>query len=122
MTSAKHAGGAGPWDALLLTARQTRVHMNLTDIGAKPATKLSGLLEELAARRDATTLTLSVCADLTPRQVWGLLKEPRACGQVRFAAGRWQLVADFMGRDVARAAALLRTRGWRLEPPSHNSD
>jgi hypothetical protein len=109
---------ASPWDALL---RGTPVPLRDESADApdtKPGTKLAGLLAELAGRTDATTLTLSVCCDLTSRQVSGLLKAPRECGQVRFDGGRWSLVREFAGRDVERAVQLLRDRGWRVEPPN----
>lgn len=110
---------ATPWDALLnAPPRRTVRGADDGGIQAKAGTKLAGLLAELALCGTATTLTLAVRADLTPRQVWGLLKAPRAWGQVRFDGGRWQLVAGFAGRDVERAAALLRDRGWRVEPPN----
>lgn len=110
---------ASPWAALLsgepirLTPSSEAVEPLL-----RSGTKLSGLLALLAERDSATTHTLSVCADLTSRQVWGLLKAPRDFGQVRFDAGRWSLVREFAGRDVERATALLRDLGWRVEAPS----
>jgi len=75
-------------------------------------------LRPLAMCGTATTLTLADRADLTSRQVWGLLKAPRALGQVRFDGGLWDLVDGFAGRDLERAAALLRDHGWRVEPPN----
>lgn len=112
-------GFAGPWDALLFTRPQRmtpRADDGATE--ARAGTKLSALLAELALCGTANTLTLAVRAELDPRQVWGLLKAPRAMGQVRFEAGRWELVAGFAGRDVERAATLLRARGWHVEPPN----
>ena len=111
---------ASPWDALLRLRPVRRPLAIAPQPGAteaRPGTKLAGLLAVLAEHENATTLTLAVCADLTPRQVWGLLKAPRASGQVRFEAGRWTLVPGFAGRDVERAAALLRSLGWRVDPP-----
>jgi hypothetical protein len=109
---------ASPWDALLKVPPQ-RISQPVPkeDGGAKPPTRTAELLAVLGQREDATTLQLAVCTDLTPRQVWGLLKQPRAIGQVRFEGDRWSLVREFAGRDVERAAALLRARGWRVEPP-----
>jgi hypothetical protein len=85
--------------------------------GERPGTKLAALLAELATVESLSTLALAVRCDLTSRQVWGLLKAPRATGQVRFDAGRWSLVAGYPGRDVERAVALLRARGWTVKPP-----
>ncbi|MEY2686853.1 MAG: hypothetical protein RL375_1051 [Pseudomonadota bacterium] len=110
---------ASPWD-VLLKAQPCRFKVHCpqdADVDAKPGTKLAGLLAELAERDTATTHTLAVCADLEPRQVWGLLKAPRAAGQVRFEAGRWSINRDWAGRDVERAAALLRDLGWTVAPP-----
>lgn len=109
---------AGPWDALLRSGPQ-RLGDAVPEPDAKPNTKLAGLLAELAKHDSATTLSLAVCADLDPRQVWGLLKQPRAIGQVVFEAGRWHLVRTFAGRDIERAAALLRNAGWRVTPPAN---
>jgi hypothetical protein len=110
---------ASPWDALLRAPRPPSAVSAAGDItSARPGTKLALLLAELAEACTATTLRLAVCTDLTPRQVWGLLKAPRSRGQVTFHAGRWQLVAGWHGSDVERAAALLRSRGWRVEPPA----
>lgn len=65
----------------------------------------------------ATTATLCVCCDLDSRQVWGLLKAPRERGQVKFAGGRWALNDNYRGAAVERAAELLRSRGWTVNPP-----
>lgn len=109
---------ATPWDVLL---RAPRIRLQPASDEpapqAKAGTKLARLLDELAQRDSATTMTLSVCAELSSRQVWGLLKAPREIGQVKFVAGRWSLVREFPGRDVERAAALLRSRGWSVAPP-----
>ena len=108
---------AGPWDALLKARRAPRAAADLRATEAKAGTKVAGLLAELESRDSATTAALAASADLTQRQVWGLLKGPRDAGQVRFADGRWELVSGFAGRDIERAAALLRDAGWRVERP-----
>lgn len=110
---------AGPWDALLHVA-PLRMTPRGDDgaVEARAGTKLAGLLAELQACGTATTLSLAVRCDLTQRQVWGLLKAPREIGQVRFGGGRWEIAHGFAGRDMERAAALLRERGWRVEPPN----
>lgn len=110
---------ASPWDALLRAPARTRQCDSAERTEeSRPATKLSMLLAELSSRDDAETLALAVSCDLDPKQVWGLLKAPRACGQVRFEDGRWSLVRDFAGRDVQKAVALLRSKGWSVEPPT----
>lgn len=109
---------ASPWDILLRGPRM-RIQSDpaAQDADVSAGTKLARLLDDLAKRESATTLTLCACAELSSRQVWGLLKGPLQIGQVRYAEGRWSLVQDFAGRRVQRAAALLRSRGWRVEPP-----
>lgn len=107
-----------------MKARPTRLPAQLSDDdGAtrQGTTKTARLLAELADRTDADTITLGACTELSCQQVWGLLKAPRACGQVRFEAGRWSLVRDWAGRDVERAAKLLRELGWRVERPIHGN-
>jgi len=117
MSRAKSNTPASPWAALLHSTHGRHATSAAIDSEGRPATKLGTLLNVLAERHDATTITLSVCTDLCPRQVWGLLKDPRSCGQVRFDNGRWSLVSNFPGRDVLRAAELLRKNGWRVKPP-----
>jgi hypothetical protein len=108
---------ASPWDALLRGPRISMQAPTAEACEAKPGTKTASLLQILAERGDATTLSLAVCADLDPRLVWGLLKGPRQAGQVVFNNGRWSLVPGFAGRAVERAAALLRGLGWQVVPP-----
>jgi hypothetical protein len=116
--SARTAANPTPWDALLHpTPRRPAPVAGEGALQARPGTKLAALLAELAGCESLPTLALALRADLTPRQVWGLLKAPRTAGQVRFEAGRWALVHDFAGRDVQRAAELLRAHGWRVQPP-----
>jgi hypothetical protein len=109
---------ASPWDVLMKAPRFAIADSLKKSKGGAPAgTKLDRLLAVLATVESATTLSLSVQTDLSSQQVWGLLKEPRACGQVQFAVGRWYLVKGFAGRDVERAAALLRRSGWQVVSP-----
>lgn len=109
---------ASPWDVLLRGPR-IRIQPDRAeqDADVKAGCKLARLLDELGQRDSATTLTLCACAELSSRQVWGLLKGPREIGQVRYAEGRWSLVRGFAGRRVERAAALLRAQGWHVVPP-----
>jgi hypothetical protein len=113
---------ASPWDALL-DGPPIRLQQRVEDptTSARAGTKLSHLLAELASARSANTLTLAVCCDLTPRQVWGLLKARRAAGQVRFEDGRWSMVESFpagpQALAIERAAQLLRMNGWEVSPP-----
>lgn len=108
---------ASPWDVLMKAPPIDMTSM-VTNTGAEPTgTKLARLLAVLATVESATTLSLSVHTDLSSSQVWGLLKVPRACGQVKFSVGRWYLVKGFAGRDVERAAELLRERGWQVVAP-----
>jgi len=114
------AATASPWDALLRNRRPIRLCSGDAAVAldeARPGTKLAALLAALQELGTPSTLALALQADLEPRQVWGLLKAPRADGRVRFDAGRWELVPDFPGAAVARAVALLRANGWRVIPP-----
>lgn len=114
---------ATPWDALLRRPqRPPKVSVTVPEAQAQAGTKLAALLALLAARESASTLTLGACAELSSRQVWGLLKAPRAAGQVRFESGRWSLVRSYAGRDVERAVALLRSRGWTVQPPEGHGE
>lgn len=106
-----------PWDALLRAKMPPPRRMPAAEKAAKAGTKLAVLLDLLQIRDSANTVTLAVCADLTPRQVWGLLKQPRAVGQVQFEAGRWSLCEDYPGRDVQRAIELLRAKGYKVCKP-----
>ena len=109
---------ASPWDALLRPA-PIRLEPRAHPVGAaQVVTKTAAVLAELAARKSANTLSLAVACDLTPNQVWGLLKQPRALGQVAFEGGRWTINNEFPGAEVQRAVDLLRGKGWRVIPPS----
>lgn len=114
---------ASPWDALLRPHRPIRLHTTAepepdAPQQARPGTKVARLLDELAQADSMPTLALCVRCDMTPAQIWGLLKAPRAAGQVSFRDGRWALNRDWRGRDIERAAALLRDAGWRVTPPA----
>lgn len=107
---------AGPWDALLKSGTPLEDTKENESYGT--TTKVVGLLAALSSCESATTLDLAVRCSLTIRQVWGLLKQPRNNGQVRYVGGRWELVPGFPGVDVERAAELLRRHGWAVEPPA----
>lgn len=102
---------ASPWAALF--SPKPTIHA-LDD--AKPGTKLARLLASLAELGLASTGELAACQSLTTKQVWGLLKGPLSCGQVRHDDGCWSLNPCFAGRDIERAAALLREAGWYVAP------
>lgn len=108
---------ASPWDVLLKAPPMRVAPAVRHPDGPAPGTKTDLLLSILRGHASLPTLALAVRADLTPRQVWGLLKAPRAAGEVVFDGGRWAVVPDFPGRAVQRAAELLRSRGWMVEPP-----
>lgn len=83
----------------------------------KEGTRTAELLAILADCASMPTLALAARTDLTANQVWGLLKVPREHGQVHFANGRWSLNRDFAGRQIEKAAQLLREHGWKVERP-----
>lgn len=64
-----------------------------------------------------STRQLSDATGISSNLVWGLLKVSKNIGEVAFDDGRWSLCANFPGADVVRAAALLREKGWLVEPP-----
>lgn len=107
-----------PWDVLLRSrpVRMRAEEQPMPERG-RPGTKLAGVLAQLAEVGSATTLSLCARTDLEARQVWGLLKAPREAGQVRFEAGRWSLNRNWRGREIERAARLLRDAGWMVREP-----
>lgn len=76
------------------------------------------LLRILSISGSLPTQELAERADMTSKQVWGLLKTSLRVGRVVCAHGRWLLVPDFPGCDVARAVELLRRKGWLVQPPT----
>lgn len=101
-----------------VTAKQRRVpewaakeqHGSLTDT-------LLGLLD---CNGPMTTRDLCDAVGLThTKLVWGLLKQHLDSGQVRYTAilKLWELNRDFPGRDVQRAADLLKSHGWTCIAP-----
>lgn len=113
---------ASPWDALLKAQPQRR-HAPPPADAAKPSTKVGQIMFELAHCGPASTTKLAILTDLETRQVWGLLKNHRTNGQVKFADGVWQLVPGFDGHTlrVRKAAELLRKAGWRVQPPTERT-
>lgn len=111
---------ASPWDALLKLSQPVTLAPSTPAEPPAPRedSKVAQLLGVLAVHSSFSTLSLCVACDLTSRQVWGLLKGPRAAGQVTYEAGRWALVPDYPGADVQRAVELLRSKGWVLTAPA----
>ena len=101
---------ATPWDGLLPSASRTSPLV-------QSGTKVAVLLNALHKFGESTTTHLCHYSGFSSRQVWGLLARPREVGQVRYEDGMWSLVTGFAGADVERAAALLRSKGWRVEAP-----
>lgn len=66
-----------------------------------------------------TTAELAAETGLTHRKVWGLLKWHRDRGHVSFdpKCGVWQSNTARMTEAIKRAAALLRSNGWKVTPP-----
>jgi hypothetical protein len=111
---------ATPWDALLRNPRNIRVSTRAhdsADDAPQSSGKTAALLAELAHAGSLATVTLGALCELETRHVWGLLKGPRARGQVSFDAGRWSLNRDWHGNEIERAAALLRDAGWTVRAP-----
>lgn len=85
------------------------------------STTTAKLIHLLSCCGPMTTAELGEAVGLSTRLVWGLLKGPRARGQVRWQDSLWSLDLDYPGSDVLRAAALLRANGWQLTPPPGQS-
>ncbi|MFY7940041.1 MAG: hypothetical protein ACOVOX_03950 [Burkholderiaceae bacterium] len=109
---------ASPWDVLLKAPAIRLGHAEHVLADCDQGGKLATLLAILVSSKSLPTNALAARAEMNSRQIWGLLKAPRAAGQVVFNAGRWALVPDYPGRDVQRAADLLRSKGWHVEPPA----
>lgn len=75
------------------------------------------LLHLIDCNGPMSTNELADAGAMTSKQVWGLLKAPRALGQVRYVECLWELDRDFPGADVVRACELLRDKGWKVTPP-----
>lgn len=86
------------------------------------STRTASLLHLLDVNGPMSSAELADAACMPTRLVWGLLKAPRANGQVRYAAALWELNRDFPGADVLRAVALLTSHGWLVEPPCKTSE
>jgi|SanBayMetagenome_1026888.scaffolds.fasta_scaffold09620_4 hypothetical protein len=111
---------ASPWDALL-TQSSIRMSPRTQETGSEVSHsrgKTAAVLAELERHGSLETVTIGAICELETRHVWGLLKGPRARGQVSFEDGRWSLNRDWRGNEIERAAALLRDAGWTVRPPA----
>jgi hypothetical protein len=111
-----------PFDQLIRLADGRRVRPRLpARIPREQApTKVGTLLGYLREAGPASTLTLCHLLEVDSRIVWGLLKAPRARGEVHFAGGIWAVAEGFnaeMRKDLQAAAQLLRANGWAVQPP-----
>lgn len=76
------------------------------------------LMEALADGQKRKTCELAEAVGVPhTRYVWGMLRERRATGGVFFYDGFWSLNPSFLPKRLAKAAELLRKRGWTVEPP-----
>lgn len=78
---------------------------------------LANLLDLLNRCVALSTADLAAGSGLTTKLVWGLLKNPRARGQVSFSGGLWALTPDYIPPAQANAVKLLRDAGWHCSPP-----
>lgn len=83
-----------------------------------PDTLTGRLLALIEAHGRISTAVLADAANVTSRQVWGLLKVPRQRRQVRYDERGWSLNSDYLGHGVALAVELLRSKGWTVTPPN----
>lgn len=72
-------------------------------------------LRLIEAYGELSTVELRRLSGLSSAQLWGLLKTHRHSGRVDFRNGAWSWNARHVPVEEARAAELLRERGWRVE-------
>lgn len=112
-----------PFDQLIRLAegRRVRPRMPARVPRAQASTKVGTLLGYLHAAGPASTTTLGSLLDVDSHIVWGLLKAPRARGEVHFAGGLWAVAEGYdpeLRQDLQAAAQLLRANGWSVQPPN----
>jgi hypothetical protein len=106
---------ASPWDALM----RRSVVRRQPEPTAEPAegSKTQALLDAIDQLRHVTTLRLCLETDLDSRAVWGLLKQHRKSGRVRFMFGEWSPGVSAQTLKARQAATLLRSLGWTVIEP-----
>ena len=105
-------------DFVAWSAKRSRSVRRASGLAETPTTNVGRLLALLKHNERMTTVELATRSGLNSRQVWGLLKTPRSFGQVQFDDGHWEIDREYQGNDVARAASLLRSKGWFVEAPT----
>ncbi len=78
---------ASPWDALMRRPVVRRLPQPTAE--AAESSKTQMLLYAIDQLRHVTTMRLCLETDLDSRAVWGLLKQHRKSGRVRFMCGEW---------------------------------
>jgi|JI6StandDraft_1071083.scaffolds.fasta_scaffold432413_1 hypothetical protein len=115
-----------PFDQLLRTATAAPKPLSrkasAVTARANGTTLTSHLLHLLDLNGPMSTAEIGEAANLTTRQVWGLLKSQRAHGLVTYEDQLWSLNRQASTLDEARAAAVLRAAGWTVVPPGKVGD
>jgi hypothetical protein len=110
---------ASPWDALM----RRSVVRRQPEPTADPAegTKTQQLLDVIDQLQHVTTMRLCLETDLDSRAVWGLLKQHRKSGRVRFTFGEWSPGVSAASIKAQQAATLLRSLGWTVIEPGRKA-
>jgi hypothetical protein len=107
---------ASPWDALIRRSVVRRLPQPTAE--AAESSKTQMLLDAIDQLRHVTTMRLCLETDLDSRAVWGLLKQHRKLGRVRFTFGEWSPGVSAASIKAQQAATLLRSQGWTVVEPS----
>jgi hypothetical protein len=107
---------ASPWDALMRRPVVRRLPQPTAE--AAEISKTQMLLDAIDQLRHVTTMRLCLETDLDSRAVWGLLKQHRKSGRVRFMCGEWSPGVSAASIKAEQAAALLRSLGWTVVEPA----
>lgn len=113
------------------TAQRLRIEADIPPL-REGYSRTQALLDHIAEAGPISTVDLCHALDLTSRQVWGMLKQPRDTGKVTYEHGMWARtgheIADWqaeidgavMAAREAEAVALLTSRGWTcIKPGAH---
>jgi len=116
---------ASPWDALMPHIRAVK-SVAVTDTKTNrfkrtDRSKTQQLLDAIDQLQHVTTMRLCLETDLDSRAVWGLLKQHRKSGRVRFMFGEWSPGVSAASIKAQQAATLLRSLGWTVVEPSRTA-
>ncbi len=107
---------ASPWDALMRRPVVRRLPQPTAE--AAESSKTQQLLDAIDQLRHVTTMRLCLETELDSRAVWGLLKQHRKTGRVRYMFGEWSPGVSAASIKAQQAATLLRSLGWTVVEPA----